>query len=370
MEVSQTVQDLQNSVTLIANKTAVVRVYLDAGSLAGPRWISGELAWRRENGAESYLPATNRVRLRPAVPLSLTEQRHDLAASLNFRLPADATAAGSLTLRVSRLFVPGGDDVPVGSAAPVTVNFQTMPPLIVRAIGLRYRVGASDVFVSPSAIHFAYLRSYLERAYPVAQVVWSQMVVDANFAAPFDNEGTTGVITAVLANAQLAAIRSREVSEGFDPRTHYFGLVDDNRGNDFMRGLAFAIPDQPQPDTVASGPVGVPNGYNGDRDASYADWYSAHELAHTFGRFHPGFPPLSPTGGQDASDPDFPYPDGQISTDDDRYVGFDVGDVNLNLPMQALPGRTYHDVMTYLDNQWLSAHTYEGIRVRLLAEAA
>lgn len=360
IEVTQTVQDLQNSVPLVGDKATVARVYLDARSLRNARWISGELAWRRGNGTENYLPTLDRVRLRPSNPLGVNEQRHDLEASLNFRLPADAIGTGSLSIRVHRLFIPGGDDVPIEGSSSVTVNFQTVPSLTVRVVGFRYRVGTSSTFVSPSAIHFSFLRSYLERAYPVAEVNWSQIVVDANFTAPFSAK------TPIRANAQLAAIRSREVSSGFDPRTHYYGLVDDNRGSNFMRGLAFAIPAQPRPDTVASGPAGVPNGWNGDRDASYADWYGAHELGHTFGRFHPGFPP----GGQDASDPTFPYPNGQISTNDDRFVGIDVGDPSLGLPMQALPGQTHHDIMTYEENQWLSAYTYEAIMNRLLEEDA
>jgi hypothetical protein len=241
------------------------------------------------------------------------------------------------------------------------VTFAAAPTLRVRVIGLRYRTGNPPQTLAPNAVHFAYLRSYLTRAYPTASVEWSQIVVDADFAPPFDQNGAE---TALLANAQ---VRSREVSGGIDPRTHYFGLVDDNNSTSgfFMRGRAFSIPQTPRPDVVASGPCGVPRGFAGDTDASYADWYGAHELGHTFGRFHPGFPP----GQQDASDPTFPYPEGLLSTADGRYVGFDVGDPALNLPMSVLSGGDHHDVMTYADNQWVSAYTYDAIFRRLLAEA-
>ena len=230
--------------------------------------------------------------------------------------------------------------------------------------------------MSPDAVHFAYLRSYLQRAYPVSAIEWSQIVVDADFAPPFDNTFPSPSMTAALANAQLVALRSREVDvvtqpgellvAGFDPRTHYYGLVCDNGGRNFMVGMTMLQNGQAGPDLPGSGPAGVPlGGYMGDIDASFADWYGAHEIGHSFGRRHPGFPPDQ----QASADPAFPFPHGQISTDDERYVGFDVGDPSLGLPMAALPGTVYHDIMTYSPRQWLSAYTYESIRARLLREA-
>jgi hypothetical protein len=357
VEVVQCVQDLTNSVPLLATKTTIVRVYLDPTSVSQTGQITGELAWSRSGGADTFLPGINSLRLNPWSPFNLQEQREDLDRSLNFRLPAAATAAGQLNLRISRIFQPGGADLPVAQPNIAPVTFSPAPTLRIRVIGLRYKVGGATI--APAAVHFSFLRSFLQRAYPVAAALeWSHIVVDADFSAPFDDS------TVDLANAQIAALRSREVSSGVDPRTHYYGLVDDNGGRNFMRGKAFAVPGTPHPDTVASGPAGVPNGFAGDTDPSYADWYGAHELGHTFGRFHPGFPP----GSQDASDPTFPYANGCLSSPDNKYVGVDTGDHELNLPAAALPGLKYHDVMTYADNQWLSAYTYQAILTRLLQE--
>lgn len=357
IEVVQSVQDVDNSVPLIAEKAAVVRLYLDPASADRAGRVTGEIAWSR-GGSETYLPALNSVRIDPKYPISLDDQRRDAANSINFRLPSEALGVGGLRIRVSRLLQPGGGDLPMSTPEPVDMTLRVGPPLRIRVIGLRYKDGSKDV--APAAIHFAYLKSFLLRAYPIAAVEWSQIVVDADFRPPFDES------TADLANAQLAALRNREVSSGVDPRTHYFGLVDDDGSRNFMRGKAFTIPGTPQPDVVASGPAGVPNGFAGDRDASYADWYGAHELGHTFGRYHPGFPP----GQQDASDPSFPYKDGCISTPDGKYAGLDVGDPNLGLPLAALPGTSHHDVMTYADAQWLSPYTYGAILDRLVAEDA
>lgn len=357
IEVVQCIQDLANSVDLVADKGTVVRVYLDPATVGRSGKVGGEIAWGR-GAAEAYLPALNAVSIDPAKPIAIQDQRSDISYSLNFRLPPEALGAGKLQLRLSRLFQPGGADLPIGAMAPLEVTLKSVPPLRIRVIGLRYNNGKQDV--SPAAIHFAYLKSFLLRAYPTASLEWSQIVIAADFKAPL-NEAT-----ADLANAQIAALRSREVSSGVDPRTHYFGLVDDDGARNFMRGKAFAIPGTPQPDVVASGPAGVPNGFAGDRDGSYADWYGAHELGHTFGRYHPGFPP----GEQDASDAHFPYADGCISPPGGQFTGLDLGDATLGLPTVALAGTDHHDVMTYAPNQWISPYTYKAILKRLIEEDA
>ena len=273
-------------------------------------------------------------------------------------MPNDETNVGDVFIELNKLTQSGGNDQTFSGTTDLSAEFHAAPPIRVRCIGLRYTDPGTGSTHTPNAVHFDYFKSYLKRAYPVPDVEWSQIVVDANFSPPFQGSA------AVFANAQLAAIRNSEINSGTDPRTHYYGLVDDANGLHFMRGRASGIPSGPQPDTVASGPCGTPNGFAGDRDLSYADWYGAHELGHTFGRFHPGFP----VGSQDASDPAFPYENGQLSNSNEDYIGYDFGDTSLGLEMKVLNGITHHDVMTYAERQWVSAHTFEAIRLRLLAE--
>ena len=129
-----------------------------------------------------------------------------------------------------------------------------------------------------------------------------------------------------------------------------------------MRGCAAGIPGTPDPSVVCSGPTGPAN-WGWDFDGSYGDWYGGHELGHTFGRRHPGF------CGESQDDlNNYPFPAGQLSTTDAGFGGFDVGDPGNGLPMVALPGSQWRDVMTYCNQEWLSVYTYEGIRSRLLAE--
>jgi hypothetical protein len=365
-EVVQVVQTVDNQVRLIAGKATVVRVYLEVDVFTAPTTVSGELTWQLSAAGASFLAAMNRVHIDPASLPTLRQQRFDITKSLNFVLPANALS-GSLTLRLNRVDVVGGQTLTLAAQPDTTLNFVGAPPLRVKAIGLRYTSARTGQTVTPQAVHFDYLRSYLGRAYPVADVLWSQTVIDGDHLRPLDPPETEFPANqSVLSNAQLSALRESEVSAGVDARTHYYGLVDDEQRNSFMRGSALYDASTTIFGQVACGPCGIGNGIAGDDDASYADWYGAHELGHTYQRRHPGFPPaLQP---QDPLETGFPYPNGFISTGDQRLVGFDVGDPNLGLPMQVLPGNVYHDVMTYADRQWLSAYTYEAIHDRLILE--
>ena len=168
--------------------------------------------------------------------------------------------------------------------------------------------------------------------------------------------------SAATINAFIRAIRVTDLLGGVDARTHYYGLVSDGNGSFFMRGLASGIPGTADPSTVASGPTGV-NTWGWDTDGTYGDWYTGHELGHTFGRFHAEF--CGAAGGAP-----YPFTDGQLSNADGAFVGFDVGDPSHGLPPRALPGTVWHDVMTYCASQWLSSYTYSGIRDRLVQEDA
>ena len=125
-------------------KATLVRVYPDPTTVSLDGDITGELAWSH-GGAEAYLPALNSVRLKPSQPDSLKAQREDLSKSLNFKLPADADAVGELSLRISRIYQPGGAEIPVAPSAITKVTFSAAPPLRIRVIGLRYNSGANTV---------------------------------------------------------------------------------------------------------------------------------------------------------------------------------------------------------------------------------
>lgn len=354
IEVTQAIQDMSQSIPLVAGKATVARVYLSSYSAATVT-VRGVLSVRSSPSSPPVLVASaGSAVLDPAQAGNWAAARDDVLRSLNFPLPYAQTAEGQLTVSLDSVTdAVTGAALTVGHERRPTVRFVASPALVVRVLGMRYQQGSPPVDFIPSSLDFDLLESWLARAYPVGQVVSSRVVIDATPTVPF---------TCRDINAQLAAIRALDMSAGADPRTHYYGMVSD--GGFFMRGCAAGIPATADPSTVASGPTG-PGAWGWDFDGSYGDWYGGHELGHTFGRLHPGF------CGETKDDlKGYPFPNGQLADADGSFVGFDVGDPVLGLPMTALPGQTWTDVMTYCASEWLSPYTYRGILDRLIIEGA
>lgn len=371
-EVTQSVQNLAHDVRLVAGKPAVVRVYLEPQDLAAGTHLRGEIVVASAQGAPgTYVTSANTVDAGDVAAADVAAQRRDATLSLNFLLPAPV--AGPLVVTLKRLIaVAEGIDVTLRAPVPLrAVAFVAGPILRIRTLGLRYVDPQAPIptTFAPDATHFDHLRSYLRRAYPVSEVDWSQAVIDASrdFVPPFSGptlpSGADPLWSALLSilHRQMMTIRQADIDAGWDPRTHYYGLVSDDSG--FFRGAASDVPTTPAPNTVAVGPCGQPGPGYWDDDLSYGDWYGAHELAHSFGRFHPGF------CGQSHDDDDYPHADGALSSGAEDCVGFDVGDPSLNLPMRAYPPESWTDFMTYCDRQWVSKYTYDGLFERLSDEA-
>ena len=354
VEVTQVVQNMAHSVPLVAGKSSVVRIYLSSATPAALS-VRGVLAVRNGGGPWLYVPSVGAAVINPAASGNVRMKREDIAQGLNFRLPMSATATGPCEVVLVRLesVQPSQGLVPPSNAKR-SVAFGAAAPLRVHILGVRYQAPVLGHSVEPTVIDYSLIQSWLGRAYPIASVVWSKVTVDApaTWTPPFD---------AAVVNSFVRAIRFQDMNAGADNRTHYFGLVPDASGHYFMRGLASGIPDAAaDPSTVASGPTGA-NGFPWDTDGSYGDWYTGHELGHTFGRFHAEF--CGAVGGKP-----FPYANGQLSNADGEFVGLDIGDPDHNIPMAALPGVVWHDLMSYCEFQWLSDFTYKGLFDRLVAE--
>ena len=293
MEVVQSIQNPENDIPLLADRETVVRAYVRPSDLAVDMPVTGTLELRRTNeeGEEtSEIESELGIELRIEDTHDndhayLARQRRSLFRSLNFLLNPSQTKAGELRASLKRVtpVLRGDPDVAVQDNG-VEVNFERGPILRVRAVGLRVRDPQTGDVHAPKPGHFKALKSYLERAFPVSKVKWTEITVDAaeGFEPPYSDElvptGRPGPVWQEkfdIACAHLMAIRARDIDSALDrsacevdQRTHYYGLV--YHPDDFFVGGVSNIAVTPRPDVVGIGPAEMADGS-----------YGAHELAHT-----------------------------------------------------------------------------------------
>jgi hypothetical protein len=362
MEVTQAIQDMDHNVPLIAGKRTFVRVYLRAvGGTSQIQHVSGEIRACSEPifgdppscllGGSDLVPLRSLNRITVDDSTNLTEKRRDMDDSLNFELPPAWTAEGRLHIEVDGLSLTpdlpcdGCDNLTAGGS-PRLYRFQSAPPVLVDLVDVSYTDSGSTV--SPTATDFAYLESWLRRAYPTASVVRVSDVLSLDFDDLPTCEEVNDRLLWSWWNKILSDLLGITNTTPPDARTHFYGLVADGGG--FMRGCAAGIPSR-----FAAGPTGSGT-FGWDFDGTYADWYGGHELGHTYGRHHPGF-----CDDQPNDDDSFPFAGGFIASSGLEYFGFDTGDASNGLVSQVYAPDTWTDVMTYCVNQWISSYTYKGI---------
>jgi hypothetical protein len=395
-EVTQSIQDLFHSVPLISGKRTYLRLYLGlTGSATSLTNVRATLnAFRPGNDptfqhgpalAPFNVKSLNAVTVDNSV--NLLTKRADMTKSLNFELPPDWVVDGQVNFSLGSITI---DDVdfPAPNVTGGFVNaighlryqeFDPAPFLRVKLVNVPYHpIGKPAEVHTPRQLDNDLLFSWLGRAYPTARVIPSVSTTATLPYAPGEIVAPTPApfvfrFDADWINSMVQNMRSMDIAGGsVDPRTHYYGQVDDDGNAHFMRGKADSIPSW-----VASGPTGS-NTWGWDTDGSYGDWYGGHELGHTFGRTHTEFcgaeacpewiSDFCPGGFQA-----YPYPEGLISGgprgEEGLGVGFDIGDSSHNIKPAAYSPGIFHDIMTYCDSEWMSDFSYERILGRLRYEA-
>jgi hypothetical protein len=364
IEVAQSVQSLDQDVRLVAGKSTLVRVYLEGNERNSGLKVVGQLEATRVNSAKTVIiNSSNVVDLANEQNDSLIGEHDDIQKSLNFIVPSEYTAAGRVSFRLANILQASDKkQLPCSSCMNISraVTFWGVPPLKVKVVYVGYDVDGVSPYAYPSDADLDNIKSWLTRTYPTSQVVLSHGVVDATAIK------LTGHFSCSDLNDELGAVRLSEITTGgVDPLTHYYGLVSDKY---FLMTGCSIVPDSPDPRVVASGPAGNPAHHpdipsiSWDKSTIYTGWYAGHELAHTFGRSHPG------KCGESHDDSDFPYDKGYLSNSPEKYVGLDVGDKSDLTSATALPGLKWTDTMTYCPNKWISEYTYDAILKRLYAE--
>ena len=395
IEVTQAIQDDENSVPLIQGKTAVVRVWLHHATYQGYspyiNRVYGSI-WVKDmsTGLGLRLFSMNTI----SAPGAPNIDRLNRDSSLNFLLVGSGIISYEGPLQIS--FEPwvdfktggrNGIGYPcTGGCEAHTYTLEKSQPVRIELLNIPYKRDASPASPVRNVrdVDFTALYNWLWRAYPTPHPIedkYSRGSLSTTFNYP--PEPTWYGCREVGSRLAMKAILDSEYSgTGFFTRVRYYGLVSDAEyGGGWMRGCASipttrlvfspgdAFPGNMIKDNwvwVASGPAGS-NTVGWDNDGSYADWYGGHEIGHLYGRGHPPYADLKGACTRKDSlitgtDFTYPYPDGLISGPDTvhdfpdkKYVGFDW------LRQQAYPGNVWTDMMTYRCWQWISDYTYRGI---------
>lgn len=363
LEVTQGIQDLNNDVQLIQDRNTFVRFYVQSDGAAVPG-VSAFLYRTDAGGAVIDGPLVPVNPVGQQITVQPAPDRNNLNDSFLFELPYSWTDSGALYLKAvmnpyeDPLEPNYGDNTWTSGA----LNFQSSPRLVVYFVSWGYSLNNQTYY--PRLIKDVIQTfSWIRRAYPLASApgmlsdptpgfrpnLWT--IFDSGLGARV-NQTAPGCTDNLCASAYTNQLMDAMRTENNIPNNIFmYGMISDAAGI-FPRGQACCGTN------VSSGPAGSGT-WGWDYDGSYADWYAGHEIGHTLGRAHPTS--SAALCGNSASDNSYPYPNGQIGPSNGILEGFDVGDGSLGLPLAVYPGATWHDVMTYCNNQWISDYTYNGM---------
>jgi hypothetical protein len=307
--VMQATQRPDNSVPLVAGRTALVRVFAvgsEPEMSVAPVRIRATL-----NGA----PAGEWTVAAPERDMRQTVVDGVLSASWNTTLPSSIVQPG---LQLSAELDPaqslpdadrGDNQWPAGGGA-VPVPVVRVPPLVVRFVPVT--TGANTGSVSPSRVND--FLGFARQVLPLADI-------SSSVRAPF-----TSAVRAVSSLERwqqvLSEVAALRVADGAPAGMHYVGVV------------------RTSGDVYGIGQIGGQSSVVWD--ASSLGFVTAHELAHNFGRRHSGCANIRDDGA-------FPYPGGAIG-----QVGWDATAGRL------LPAST-GDLLGYCQPAWTSDHTWRGV---------
>jgi hypothetical protein len=344
LEVTQAIQDLNNSVDLVAGKRTYVRFHVSSPQPRNGVTATLSGRYRFPIPGAPWIPLGVLTPINPGGTITVKPfpNRGLINDSFLFELPASWRNIPSAQLELTARIDPANavNDLSLSNnQIQRTVTLLRGPNMRLRLYNVRYTMGNNTY--QASNFHLNALESWLRRAYPIRNL----NVTRVSYTYP--NAGLPNVDTL---NQNMAIARLFGIIFGsVNINTFYYGIVDD--GGDFMRGKALGIPGW-----VSSGPTGAPGGSWGwDTDGSYGDWYGGHEIAHSLGRLHAEF--CGAGGGETVP---FTHPSGRISpalSGNTAIYGFDITNRTIYPP-------DWRDVMTYCNNQWVSDFTYEGIRQR------
>jgi hypothetical protein len=395
LEVTQAIQDLDNSVPLVAGKRTFVRAF--ARSYVTPI-ATGVTALLYATWTDNGVPGGGGplVPMNPKSPyltLPSVLDRTNLDTAFLFEIPSSWTYHDDVRFEVvvNPNEFPPEFDYTNNTVQAGPLDFRASRRLRTKIIGWGF-TPPGGVPTHPHLFDDVLTTiSWIRRAYPLASTPGGEYTPTPGFRPEyvqiFDGKlvnfinrtrpecfllypaDKRNLCASWYTNARMHKMRVAECGGGFQGALCqaftgrlYYGMIPDlgtiGGVSYFPRGQASGGP------RVSSGPVGPPGGGTAwDTDTTDGDWYAGHEIAHTLGRKHPS---VGNKCGHSASDASFPYSEGAIGPNSGpkkaSLAGFDVGGGPYgDIPMSVLPSATWRDFMTYCSNQWASDYTYKGI---------
>ncbi len=376
VEVTQSIQDLNDSIQLVRDKRTGVRVYVDAAGQNVPG-VSARLYRINSigiildgpiypSGGTHYLTVPN------------TPDRANFNHAFYFELPNDWIDGTNVRLRaeVNYTQIPPEPSFSNNNWNTPIYTFRDSPTLRTHLLVWGYTVDG-DYYQPSTWQDVNQARSWIRRVYPLASTPGGYESPDPGFRLKIRTindpnlgghiERTTDFCldipeddrefcAATYTNNCAQWLRA---TEGIPNNEMIYSMIWEEPSLPFPRGFATG--------SVSSGPTGRGT-WGWDNDGSYGDWYMGHEVGHNVGRAHPSPASDDPATentvegcGHSRSDPNFPYANAAIGTG--SMWGFDVGDIGLSsqLPPRVYPNNLWRDMMSYCDRQWISDYTYEGI---------
>jgi hypothetical protein len=360
MEITQGIQDLDNSVPLVAGKRTFVRLY--GRSTSGQYVTFARLRVERTVFGQTFTKVLYPIY--PGGPFVTMRQSYLRLLphhAFLFELPAGFREGTiKLTAELNPIEAPWRPlHLPTetnygNNTSVMTVSFASMDPLPVAIVSFPYQDNLGTTY-APSGLDIFNLIQWLDNAYPVNKLAvylrTGQLLTASRKWVP-DATGTGGSwdMTYPTCNSiNTILFFSRNYLGGqwaFSNNTSLYGMVSDEFA--FMRGCAFSF--------NSSGPAGD-GSFGWDFDGTYADWYGGHEIAHSYGLAHTLGTLPSGCGEKGAVKQ---HPNGLISPTanlfaDEAMYGFDPSRLGSGNPIY---GPNWHDVMTYCSYQWPSDITY------------
>lgn len=322
---------------VVANRTALVRVYVEPDASFRTREVTAEL---RIVGGAKKTPV-----LRDTKTIAAASRDEDPKSTFNFEVPAEAMSANA-TFQVA---LTGEGAAPVEGASDgrypkdgsyAELGAEVSGKLKIVVVPVKYDADGSGRIPDVSAAQLErYRKTFLSR-YPAS-------AVEITARAPLAWSSTIARNGAGFSQI-LNAITQLRRSDGAASDVYYYGLLTPAPSmSAFCRGGCVtglsAVVSNPGTSFLRAS-VGV--GYTGEESASTM----AHEVGHAHGREH------APCGGAQGVDPDFPYAGGIIGV-----WGYDILEKTLISPTRG------RDMMGYCPNEWVSDYTFSALFDRISA---